>query len=215
VTPSRCDICGLEHDRRLHLAGAIGQLRLSELRADQERRRRSKVAAAKLAADRIRARELRPRPTPKPATTPVAAMGTCASCRTHPRRKPLPWCEPCALAQGCVRCGACGALAEASKVSNAKCSACRAKKTTRLSAKKKCAECALSAIKGSRWCHKCSLRNGWKVCSTCSKPFEPLKKQPRRRRCPKCVDKFALAGPYGSGSSVRTVSGGLPGLSRR
>ena len=187
----RCDICGLEHDRRAHQALRIRELDVAALRADHERHRRSKIAAAKLTGDRVRSRRVAVAPRAA-APTKSRRVDSCAICVVGSLHAQLPWCEKCAVTKGYQRCVACGQLTKPSKVSPVRCGACKPKPM--------CADCGrLQPIKKSRWCHRCSLRNGWKVCSSCSKPFKPSVRDSRRRRCPKCVENYSIVGPRGQG----------------
>lgn len=114
-----------------------------------------------------------------------------------------------AVPKGAGACGRCGQLSDprAAPMRDGRCRRCRDKPM--------CSDCGLhQPVKKSPWCRGCSLQHGWRVCTSCSKLFAPEPKASRLRRCQKCVKRGA-GGRRGSGSSVHTVSGGLPTLGRR
>jgi hypothetical protein len=62
-------------------------------------------------------------------------------------------------------------------------------------------------------CESCLRAAGYRPCARCSRWFIPPSERSRRRTCPKCWTPASL-GRRGQGSSVATVSGGLPSLGR-
>ena len=69
---------------------------------------------------------------------------------------------------------------------------------------KPCVACGGTRAKFLKLCNKCAEAKGYRKCVTCSHPYLPTRK--RQRTCGKCST---------SGTSVWTVSGGLPSLGRR
>ena len=175
-------------------------------RLHDERRRR--VEKARAQGDRYRKQSATPR-TRSVTIPPRLQSQLCSDCREQKRYAGLVWCRKCALGHGFAQCRRCGALCETVNMANSD------RRCRRCLRKPMCKGCGRKApVKGSSWCHACSLQHGWKACSSCSKLFLPPPGETRRRRCPKCLKKGKALGRRGSGTSVYTVSGGLPSLGR-
>lgn len=173
--------------------------------------RRAAVAKSKEKADRYRAAN-------GPGLRQIAAAGPpavqktarCRACSAERALVGLALCRSCAVANGIPRCTRCRQWVQSlnEALVNGRCANC--------SDKPVCASCAvLPPVKKTPYCRSCALHNGYNSCADCKKLFRADGRQSRRRRCQPCANKPRPAAKRGSGSSVRTVSGGLPSLGKR
>lgn len=78
-----------------------------------------------------------------------------------------------------------------------------------------CKDCLSPKEKGLEFCRDCAVKHGYKRCIRCSRYFSTNPKRPRLRICQRCRSKRPARASTFDGTqslSVRTVSGGLPGL---
>jgi hypothetical protein len=201
-----CVYCGGRHSKQEHTGEQLGAARqLAMLRAREERRKQ-RVDAERASGERYRAGP----DAGAAAPGPVEKRPPCTECSDGRRYGQLPWCRRCAMSRGFRACPRCGVLVEShdARPSDGRCKSCVDKPT--------CTSCGVrTPVKKLEWCMSCALRRGWRQCSGCSKVFKPPVEQPRRRRCAKCIEKGIGGGKRGGGSSIYTVSGGLPGSGRR
>ncbi len=204
-----CPRCGGPHDLLMHAAQVLGAQRRAEMIDQLEARRRREVDAARARGDQYR-KGLRAREPVRSQRPESPSRATCEACGVQRRHGALKWCRSCARARGYEPCARCRSLVPSllAEAQDGRCMACTGKPT--------CADCGRGApLKRSKWCSGCAMRHGWKQCSTCSRFFPPDPRNPLRRRCHRCRTEQAGSGRQGSGSSIRTVSGGLPGLGKR
>ena len=76
-----------------------------------------------------------------------------------------------------------------------------------------CANCGMKPRRGDMSvCKECALTNDYRECMECKRLFKPPNRKSRTAKCHACRGGSRRKPP--SGTSVRTVSGGLPSLGK-
>lgn len=80
---------------------------------------------------------------------------------------------------------------------------------------KLCEDCGVrDAVVSAKYCGGCATRHGWISCTSCGASFRPGKSTAQMPQCRKCSAKSG-GSRKSRGTSVWTVSGGLPTLGKR